>query len=784
MNFDDDITSIPLFDNILSSTETSGVLRTPKKSPSKKSRLHEIGNFNKFTFTTPEKSGTEVTEVTKTPRSSLKSFPSQTNINSVSRSTSPAKILSSYSKLLNENTENTSPRKLSPVRKLSLSPFSSPVKPQSPLSKSGSPIKGGTFMERRQLKLNQQRMQQKNKTISLSNNSLPTTPVKHDRVLKKVDFFSTPLINETINKSPKRKINDMKQISTLSLVPLTPQSLNKTVYDNIENEESSPKKKQKSPVKQGNETVKQKLIFEDDDDEEDHELKTEDENLISKESIDHVMFKQHMIIKHEFGVGLNANKFDPHFDTPHLKSREQEYKFMINHMQNKLSKNKNFVSDCLSIVGPPGTGKSKQVWQLLQYHYLNELLEFKPTDDFAEEFGNFQNVYCSLINCMAYLTVDQILETVSETLSTKTQMHINFYDITSFISFVEQTDLTIVLIMDEMDKFVQKHKKELYRLIDVAKKNQNFIIISITNSIEISNISSDFKLNQLLVKPYTIQQISEIITTKLEKVKERIISSLSKEIPSFDSSLLKTVELFQKSSLTLVSKKFGTQSGDLRDVTNFIYQILEIRESKALFDDNIDIITTHENKEDNIVERKDKVFHAVKDKKEMSEYILNHWSLKPIDFKTVAEVFKLSSDGFNIQKLLSKLNVWQQVVLIILCRLIQAEELQQLKSNDISSDQEFKGIPFIEAFYRYKSFLDSLKNAYTKKGESYSLLLEKAVQNNEFIKIIELLEACGIINKHMVKKKYYLVVRYDYLTIYQLLSHNGLLKECIEFKFF
>ncbi|OBA28692.1 hypothetical protein HANVADRAFT_51163 [Hanseniaspora valbyensis NRRL Y-1626] len=797
MDFDDEISSIPLFDNILTNSEGNvdprQLLRTPRKSPTKINRLQDIGKLDTFSYSTPSKLKDDETSEVTTPKSSLKSYASQTNLDRSSKSNSPEKILFSYNKLLNESKDyesiNSPKKKISPARKLSFSPFSPSSKSTSTSSISSSPSKGGTFMERRQMLLNKKRMPQKSKSeVSLNNNdnnyrnSFPTTPVKKDKVLKKLDFFSSPTTNDSLKTSPKRKIHEIKRFDHM----LTPQSLQKHT-SNVKEEkddddhEGSPKKKQKSPSKNINENGKKKLIFEDNDDEEEIETKVKNKNLISKETIDHIMFKQHMIMKHEFGVGLNANKFDPKFDSPHLISRDDEYQFMINHLQNKLSRNESFVADCLVIVGPPGTGKSKQIWQLLQYHYLKELLEFKPTKDVNRENGNFKKVYCSLINCMAYLTVGQILETISNSLTLKAKTIFKFNDLTSFDMFLKKTDLTIVLIMDEMDKFVHKHKDDLYKLIDLARKYQNFIIVSITNSFEIGNISSDFKLNQLLVKPYSTQQISDIITKKLEKVKEKMVLSIKEELPSFDSENLSNMQLIQKSSLMLICKKFGTQSGDLRDVTNFIYQILEIRESKALMQENINMISKQGEKEVALDQQAETVYHQLKNNKEMSEYILNHWSLKPIDSKTVIDVFKLSSDNFNIQKLLNKLNIWQQLILLILCKLIHAEQEKQLFSKEIQDIQQFNGILYHESYSCYLKFMKTMKIEFSKKGNSYSLLLENDVSNNEFIKIIELLEANGIINKYKFKKDFYLLIRYDYETIYQLLNHNSLLKDCIDF---
>lgn len=784
MNFDDDLNSVPLFDNILANTECieppKSHLITPKKSPSKNSRLRDIGVLESKNFKTPVKGESEISNEIKTPRSSLKSYASQTNLNSPSKGNSPAKLLSTYSKLLkDEKSDNVfaSPKKGSLTRQSSLTSLDFLGSQSSSSSRSASPSKGGTFMERRQLMLNQKRLKQKANVLPGSNSiSIPTTPIKTERVLKKVDFFSTPTDSDVFKKTPKRKIDDSNSFNNIP----TPESIRSSALMAQEEEGGSPTKKQKSPTKSMNDSAKQRLIFHDENEEEEQkDLVFDDENIISKEALDHILFKQHMIMKAEFGVGLNASKFDPKVDSPSLVSREEEYRFIIDHLQSKLLKSETFIFDCLVIVGPPGTGKSKQVWQLLQYHYIKEDSEFKSTGDLGMTDGNFKKIHCSLVNCMAYLTVDQVLETVSESISKDTKSLTAFFDIDSFVIFLKKTDLTVVLIMDEMDKFVQKHKTDLHKLIELAKTFKNFIIVSITNSFDIGNISNSFSLNTLLVKPYTIQQISLIINAKLEKVKERIIQSLKEDLPSFNSKQLENINLIQKSGLTMICKKFGTQSGDLRDVTNFIYQILEIRESRALFDTNIDILNHQEKTQVFKHKQKEKGFHIINENKILSEYILHHWSLSPIDFKTIAEVFKLSSDGFNIQNLLNKLNIWQLLVLVVLCRLIDKEQSQQLSNKYISDAHDFKGILYNDLFSMYMRFINSVRK---NDSKSCSLLLENQVTNNEFIKIIEVLETNGIVTKYKVKKSYYLLIRYDSQVIYQLLDHSALLQEFITFE--
>lgn len=780
MNFDDDLNSVPLFDNILANTECieppKAHLVTPKKSPSKSSRLKDIGILEPKSIKTPVKAGSEDSNEIKTPRSSLKSYASQTNLNSPSKSNSPAKLLSTYNKLLKEEKSDNvfaSPKKVSPRKQSSLSSFEFLGSQSSSPSRSVSPSKGATFMERRQLMLNQKRAKPKANVVpGSSSSSIPTTPIKTERVLKKVDFFSTPTMADDFKKSPKRKIDDSASFKGIP----TPESIRISSLVPHEEEDRSPTKKQKSPVKSSDDSAKQRLIFHEENEEEEKDLAPDDKNIISKEALDHILFKQHMIMKDEFGVGLNASKFDPTVDSPSLVSREEEYRFIIDHLQSKLLKRQHFISDCLVIVGPPGTGKSKQVWQLLQYHYIKEDSEFKSTGDVEVAEGNFKKIHCSLINCMAYLTVNQVLETVSESILTDTRSLTAFHDIDSFILFLEKTDLTVVLIMDEMDKFVQKHKTDLHKLINLAKTFKNFIIVSITNSFDIGNISNDFSLNTLLVKPYTIQQISLILSAKLEKVKAKITLSLKEDLPSFDLKQLENFNLIQKSGLTMICKKFGSQSGDLRDVTNFIYQLLEIRESRALFDNNIDILTHKEKNE--VFKQKQKGFHLINESKILSEYVLSHWSLSPIEFKTIAEVFKLSSDGFNIQNLLNKLNIWQHLVLVVLCRLIDKEQRHQLSEKYISDGHDFKGILYNDLFPRYMRFINAVRK---KDSKSFSLLLDNQVTNTEFIKIIDVLEINGIITKYKVKKSYYLLIRYDSQIIYQLLDHSALLKEFITF---
>lgn len=787
----DNYSSIPLFDSILTN---NNVLNTPKKSPSKQSIsnnfLGEKSN-SKSSFNTPKKS---LINNLSTPKTLLKSFPNKAS-NTKSSSNSPQRTVSLYNNLLKE--EQNEQASLKPISR------SPSLKPSSPFWQQRQKVLSNTPRKTRNNSPKKKSFQ--SMLASINNKTSPT---------KSSDSLNKNLNNPTIEKR-RLILDDNDNDDAFSNVAQF-NILNPNLKFSSNNQLRSPSKKQKSP-KKSNSSVIQKLIFDDDATDDgliplENTLSEQEtlydssnptslassmgpyqapvvpsERFITREQIDDILFKHHLALKTEFSVGLSQHKFNKDIDTPFLSGRESEYNFILNFIVDKLQETNPNSKDALMIVGPPGTGKSRQLWQLLQAHYNSESKSFVQGRDSKVEITN---VFSVIINCMCYSNIDGIITDLNSHLNIRDPFH----NINTFEGFLKNTGVKIILVMDEFDKFINTNDSELYNFIDLAKKYSNFVLISITNSFGIGNISNDFSLEQLIFKPYESKAIESIVIEKANMVKSNLLSLLKNELDDVDTDFLKSYNLFHRNALLTLSKKFGNQNGDLRDVTNFIYQLLELRESRALMDENVFAETQKDHV--NFESLKNTPFNLQKELDKIADFILNHWTMKEIVFKDVNEVFNLSSDMFNLQKLLNKMNIWQQFVLIIICKIHDAEILQHQSNADVHKDKyEYKGIDADIIFDKYKQFTLSLKGKIKsmnntnqlkngmKTTGSHNVLLDKEVDHSDFKKIIEFLEVSGLLNKYTHRKartiRNFILVSYNTQDVYELLSHSVLFKDII-----
>ena len=769
MNFDnDDSLNIPLFDNILSQNT---VLMTPKKSPSKSSfstkPLGEQSNTQTLSsFNTPQKQ--KPSSRFNTPKTMLKSFASQNNSlqnASITPASSPEKTLSMYNKLMNEADDEALKSLNTPAIKQHSSVKSSPLKPVDPFWQQRQRV-----LSRTPKKKNSPKKKTFQSMMAAIAKKSPTKPVDNGAV--------TPQKQQIEKRKLTLDDDDDDAFTRVPSFNLLNPNINFNQKTGI-NEDRSPSKKHKSPQKNIF-SVKQKLIFEDDD----YETTTDDGNFnlegfltlseqetvfensactslsssmgpyqrpvvqdtdryISEEEIDNILFKHHMAMKTEFSVGLGEHKFDKNNDAPYLNGRQEEFNEIVNFLEGKLLFSENS-KDALMIVGPPGTGKSRQVWQIMESRYSTKTKIFTCNNNSTT---SIDNVFSTIINCMGYSDLDEIINDL------KSQMgrgH-SFSDITSFEIFLQHTNKKIILVMDEFDKFVHTKENGLYDFINLAKKYSHFVLISITNSFEIGNISEEFNLQQLIFKPYESKAIEGIVSTKVDVIKSNLVLLLKAELQDIDLDFLKNYSLFQRNALLTLSKKFGNQNGDLRDVTNFIYQLLERRESKALMEENALAELKNHNEQLNLVKKTK--YSMTKEIHDIIDIILKHWTMKEIVFKDVNEVFNISSDLFNLQKLLNTMNIWQQFVLIMMCKVYDNDLLEHQKAKKKNGDKyDYKGIDINDVYDKYKQCTMELKKKIKSSNNAnqlrngmnsiggHNVLLEKEINHGDFIKIIEFLD--------------------------------------------
>ncbi|KAK5076054.1 AAA ATPase [Lithohypha guttulata] len=215
---------------------------------------------------------------------------------------------------------------------------------------------------------------------------------------------------------------------------------------------------------------------------------------------------------------------------------------------------------CTYISGPPGTGKSALVHEVLE--------------DFKED-----PAFCvSVINCVSLRTAAQVygklVEDFCSTSSTKSTPEVRLRRL--FTSKSGKTNHVVML--DEIDSLVDAECEVLYNLFDWAlHPSSSLTLIGIANALDLTDRflprlkSKGLKPQLLPFTPYTSQQISTIITDKLRTL-----------LPKDTTVATDFVPCIHPAAVQLCGKKIASQTGDLRKAFNLIRKAIDQVEKECL----------------------------------------------------------------------------------------------------------------------------------------------------------------------------------------------------------
>ena len=255
------------------------------------------------------------------------------------------------------------------------------------------------------------------------------------------------------------------------------------------------------------------------------------------------------------------------YDTNHIEiykkkflpCRIEEQKDIYNYIKNGLKTNGNYNS--LYICGTNGTGKTESVKKVI------DIIE-------EENYRNNDIAFRSLfINCVNFDTNRKLIKYIYNFIFSKkapkieAAKYLNILDkffsernkYNGNINLNDPSNSHIILIMDEIDYLIDKYQLMLYHIFNwTLYPNSKLIIISISNIVNINNlllekIVSRFGHNKLLFKPYTKEQIREIINYQGINL-----------------------TLFDEDALKLTSMKVAAINGDLRRVIHILKYAKEL----------------------------------------------------------------------------------------------------------------------------------------------------------------------------------------------------------------
>lgn len=215
---------------------------------------------------------------------------------------------------------------------------------------------------------------------------------------------------------------------------------------------------------------------------------------------------------------------------------------------------------CTYISGPPGTGKSALIHEVLE--------------DFQHE-----GAYCiSVVNCSGLKSAAQVYEKLATDLlpasTSKTPLEAR---LKRLFTTKRSENTSYVVILDEIDSLADSDCEILYNIFECALlPSSSLTLIGIANALDLTDRflprlkSRGLKPRLLPFLPYTAQQISEIITQRLK-------SLLSKE----KSSSADFVPVIHPAAIQLCGKKIASQTGDLRKAFSLVRRAIDAVEKDS-----------------------------------------------------------------------------------------------------------------------------------------------------------------------------------------------------------
>ncbi|KAF2134324.1 cell division control protein Cdc6 [Dothidotthia symphoricarpi CBS 119687] len=232
-----------------------------------------------------------------------------------------------------------------------------------------------------------------------------------------------------------------------------------------------------------------------------------------------------------------------------LFGREEEKKELQGFIS---TRTKNKKSGCIYVSGPPGTGKSAFVADICRTVATN---------------GTVETGY---INCMSVKNATDLYRTLLE----------EFVDITEVTEGTEMDTLNglfmqrqtpYVVTLDEVDHLMELDIDLLYNIFEWSlQKTSSLVLVGIANALDFTDRflprlkARGLKPHLLPFLPYTAQQISSVITSKLKTL-----------LPAGSSQL----PFIHPTAIMFLSKKVAAQSGDLRKAFDICRRAIDLIEA-------------------------------------------------------------------------------------------------------------------------------------------------------------------------------------------------------------
>ena len=207
------------------------------------------------------------------------------------------------------------------------------------------------------------------------------------------------------------------------------------------------------------------------------------------------------------------------------------------------------------VSGPPGTGKSALVQEVLQ------------------QLENSRQLKTSLVNCMSVKNAKDLSGKLSEDLDLKEDAGFEYLQ-SCFTRGKGEDRHKYLVILDEVDQLVDLDLELLYTLFEWSMQaSSRLILIGIANALDLTDRflprlkNRNLKPELLPFMPYTARHIAEILTAKLQ--------SLSQDEQG-------SVPFLHPAAIQFCAKKVASQTGDLRKAFDICRRALDLVEQETV----------------------------------------------------------------------------------------------------------------------------------------------------------------------------------------------------------
>lgn len=214
---------------------------------------------------------------------------------------------------------------------------------------------------------------------------------------------------------------------------------------------------------------------------------------------------------------------------------------------------------CLYVSGPPGTGKSAMITELIQKH------------------ANTEGVKSAYINCMSVKSSKDLYTTLLDGMGLRAEgvTESDAVDALQQAFYPKYENATTYLItLDEIDHILTMGLESLYRVFEWSlHKSSKLLLVGIANALDLTDRflprlkSKNLKPELLPFLPYTAAQVKNIITTRLKSL-----------MPEGKDSY---VPFIHPAAIELCSRKVSSQTGDLRKAFEICRRALDLIETET-----------------------------------------------------------------------------------------------------------------------------------------------------------------------------------------------------------